>query len=40
MLGMGGTTTPIPPQAILSISPELPTVDMGATAPASEPPVR
>jgi len=41
MLGMGGMTTPIPPQAILNIGPELLTVDMGATqAPASERPVR
>jgi len=36
ILGMGGTTTPIPPQAILNIGPELVTVDMGdAPAPAS-----
>ncbi len=36
MLGMGGTTTPIPPQAILSVGPELITVntDAAATVPA------
>ncbi len=36
MLGMGGTTTPIPPQAILSVGPDLLTVEMGAAqVPAS-----
>jgi sporulation protein YlmC with PRC-barrel domain len=36
MLGMGGTTTPIPAQAILSVGPDLLTVDMGAAqTPAS-----
>ena len=30
MLGMGGTTPPIPPQAILSVGPDLLTVEMGA----------
>jgi uncharacterized protein YrrD len=36
MLGMGGTTTPIPARAILSVGPDLLTVDMGATqTPAS-----
>ena len=30
MLGMGGTTTPISPQAILSVGPDLLTVEMGA----------
>jgi hypothetical protein len=33
---MGGTTTPIPAQAILSVGPDLLTVDMGAAqTPAS-----
>ncbi len=41
MLGMGGTTTPIPPQAILSVGPDLLTVEMGAAqVPASERPAR
>ena len=36
MLGMGGTTTPIPARAILSVGPDLLTVDLGAAqAPAS-----
>jgi uncharacterized protein YrrD len=36
MLGMGGTTTPIPARAILSVGPDLLTVDLrAAQAPAS-----
>jgi uncharacterized protein YrrD len=36
MLGMGGTTTPIPARAILSVGPDLLTVDLGAAqTPAS-----